>query len=1125
MDSLWLLLGIVVLASTLIDVFLTALNFDESGFLGDRVAAAQWRLLRRGTRRLPRRWRPVALRQVTGLQVVTTIAVWVCGTILGYGLIYYSRLSPQSFTPSGGDRELNFFDALYFSAAQLSTVGGSVLTAETDPLRFLSILETLTGVVLISLILTYLLGVYDVISSLNLLCRQFSTTERGAGSAVTTLAPHFRDGQTQGLDGHLASVSDALTAYMDGLRMHHTAYYFQSGRDQFALPYALRMVGDTLAALRWGLPSGHPASTEPALPPLVFQYVEFADQLQDKLRWRDVQVPEVVSKETFEAHAGRSTQPGPRDRWVMRFLGLDARMAELAEVEPLTDLDDTYQRYSGWLPFAHRAELTTLAVSDNLDYQPLIVTDTPVTLLNEHNPVVLESVQPVPALPPPARRDETVPGRTRLGPRLLRSRASLADPGNVRLRAATRALLAAAASVVTVHLLLSAAGQERALPAAIFSGFVAMISTGVATAPGVRDRRLASLLVVFPVWVVLLLGAVTTDVDWLRGAVLVAVAFIGVGSARLGALWGSLGGAAFMAFYFALILRLDLDDLPWFAAGALIGAVWAYVSAHLLLPDRRAQMLRHGVRSLTEQMTASVDTLVDAVSWARWDPEVRHRVSLDMKRMHRGAAFVAAQLSAATDEAQVAPRDAEGLRLRIFDAELAMMTLKSAARGATGTTLTLETRARLAGRLELLRADLTARRAPSASGIVSALLPDPPEPPPQGWAPEAQRLLRAIDGFHRAVVALANWGTDPTTIAPLDPHDPQADAALASLEARAPTPSPVLASRFGPSLRRAVQAAVATAVSLGIGAVVSGAHQYWATLAAYQTLGSTDGETLTKGVRRVVGTVAGAAVGFAVAIASNGSDAVMVPVLALSLFASVYYRPVATGTSTFWTTLIFAGVYEYLGALTSVTLEQRIIETVLGALAALAVAWWVLPTRTRSKINRDIATLTKDLQVVSAGGLERLSGSEEISRGAIQQRLLEMDRKVRSLREDAAPIRYSLGSYEAGGIESQLTAVWSMTATTRELAQSVEQARAEGADTSGPDWLGIRVQLEQNATALLEALSDRIPNQVTGNLDPSVDEDQFAPRAQEIFSLADRLNRTMLALVDSLSPERPDEEE
>ena len=358
MESLWLTLGIIILVVTLADVFLSALNFDESGFLTGPATEMQWRLLRRGTRRLPRSWRPTALRQVTGLQVVVTIMIWVFGTILGYGLIYYSQMSPSSFSvASGGDRELTLFNGLYFSAAQLATVGGSVLTAETDTLRFLSILESLTGVVLISLILTFLLGVYDVIGSLSTLCRQFSTTERGAGSSVATLTPYFRDGRVEGLGDHLEAISDSLTSYMDGLRLHHAAYYFQSGRDQFALPYALTMVGGTLGALRWGLPRGHPASEEPRLPALVFQYVEFADQLQDRLRWRDVEVPEVVSRDVFVAHARGGTLDVPRDQWVMSFLALSARMSKLAAVDPLADLDDAYQRYSEWLPFAHRSQL------------------------------------------------------------------------------------------------------------------------------------------------------------------------------------------------------------------------------------------------------------------------------------------------------------------------------------------------------------------------------------------------------------------------------------------------------------------------------------------------------------------------------------------------------------------------------------------------------------------------------------------------------------------------------------------------------------------------------------------------------------------------------------------------
>jgi len=45
-------LGIVVLVLGLLDVFLTALNYEEAGFLATRLCALPWHCLRRITRRL-----------------------------------------------------------------------------------------------------------------------------------------------------------------------------------------------------------------------------------------------------------------------------------------------------------------------------------------------------------------------------------------------------------------------------------------------------------------------------------------------------------------------------------------------------------------------------------------------------------------------------------------------------------------------------------------------------------------------------------------------------------------------------------------------------------------------------------------------------------------------------------------------------------------------------------------------------------------------------------------------------------------------------------------------------------------------------------------------------------------
>ena len=89
MHQFWIILGTLVLIVAFIDVFLVVLNYDETGFLATRLCRLQWYCLRNVTRHLSRRWRPFALRQVTGLNVFLCVAVWLGCVVVGFGFIYY----------------------------------------------------------------------------------------------------------------------------------------------------------------------------------------------------------------------------------------------------------------------------------------------------------------------------------------------------------------------------------------------------------------------------------------------------------------------------------------------------------------------------------------------------------------------------------------------------------------------------------------------------------------------------------------------------------------------------------------------------------------------------------------------------------------------------------------------------------------------------------------------------------------------------------------------------------------------------------------------------------------------------------------------------------------------------
>ena len=1129
MDTVWLLLGVVVLGATLLDVFLTALGFGGSGPLSELAMRLQWRALRRVTRRLPRSWRPMALRQVTGAQVVAVVLLWVGGTTLGYALVYLGLMTPTSFTVAGPGPGRDLLGALYLSAAQLTTVGGASLTPQTDALRLLTVAESLTGALLLVLLVTFLLRLYAVTGRLSRLCAQFVTAERGAGTPVASVARYFRDGRPHGLDRHVQAVGDGFSAYTDGVRLHHVAYYVQSGRDRFALPYALRMVGGTIGALRWGLPTGHPGADLPGLSSLTYAFLEFGDQLQARLRWTSADVPAVVDAARFARIARGQARGDEHDGWAARFVRLDHDMAELAAVEPIADLDDTYRRYAQWLPFAYRAQQIATAVGRDLDYQPVIVPDHRFAEPAPGGADAPRDVEQYVTTPVPQPRTDGAPptGRLSRWRTFVDDHVAQVDPGRARLRSASRALLAAVVAGGAGALVVRALGGDGP-GAAVFGAFVAMLSTGIAVDKTLRGRRVTSVLLVVPAVLVVVLGALAAGSPTWTAVLAVGIAVVGAWVGRFGPRWAALGRVTFMVYYFALLQRLRLPEVELYVATAVLGVAAGFLLNYVVLPERPVRVLRSAIVGFGRELVTSVDTLVDAASWARWDPDVRARVEVDQHRLERGATFLAGQLTGEPDATGVDPVRGVALRLRIFDTTLAAAHLTGAVRDVTGTAVSLELRGRLAGRLELLRAQLAGfSPGPGAPGAAPG--PWDPTGPPAAWPRAARALHHATNELYRARTALAAAEVAPLDPAAVDPATPrradlddEADDARALDElawndagSRQPT------GGVPPASRRAVQAGVAVAAALGVGEAVSSTHQYWAMLPAYQVLGGTDGETVVKGAQRVAGTVAGAVVGFAIAIAAGGEAWVLVPLLALAVFASTYFRPVSPAVATVWTTMMFAVIYEFLGRLTPVALGLRVVETLLGAAAALLVARFVLPVRTRSALAADASTLVRDVAVVLSAVLARLDGSASVPARSVQDQLLVVERDARAVSSTAAPLRRSAGAAGAGGIERRLTALWSLTYDTRHLVRAVgravDSADADAVDLSAPDWRAVRATLDANVSALLDVLAGRLPPAVEPDLPVALPDDGGSPQAAVLRRLT-RINETLVVLVGQISP-------
>jgi hypothetical protein len=100
------------------------------------------------------------------------------------------------------------------------------------------------------------------------------------------------------------------------------------------------------------------------------QFERFTDYLHGQLGWRS-DVPTPVSFEEFSAaHEGTAATS---DLWAGRFLRMSRDMEQLARLAPAHEPQEVYMRYRHWLPFAYRCDRAMSAVSEALDYQPVLL--------------------------------------------------------------------------------------------------------------------------------------------------------------------------------------------------------------------------------------------------------------------------------------------------------------------------------------------------------------------------------------------------------------------------------------------------------------------------------------------------------------------------------------------------------------------------------------------------------------------------------------------------------------------------------------------------------------------------------------------------------------------------------
>lgn len=1123
MDVFWIAVGALVLVATLTDTFLTVLSYNESGLFVNRIVRVTWIGIRSLTRRMSRRWRPLVLRQVTGVLLVTTVVWWVAGIVVGWALIYYGAILADQIEVHRGAPD-GFWAALYLSLGQFSTVGVHNMTPVHPVIDILTVLQALSSVILVSMTVTFLLNVFGAIRALHALCSDFGEGGRGAGDPLDVLVPFFAGGLPHDVNRLLSDLRVDLGAYADSLRANRAAYYFQSGEDSFSVPYAIHSTSGVVAALRWGLPSSASIADAPDLPRLQRGIEGFRRWLDGAIGFRYTRPPARLDRARFEAELRRFDEgllaiDEPGDPWLARFHAMCRRMAELTRpsepvptfAEVFADLDDAYTRYRAWLPFASSMQQFTAAVARDLDYQPLYRRGTPQPLgsLASDAPVSPEPhVSSGPAAPSPRR--------SRGLRAWLRRRRLFIDPGSFRMAAGLRSLGAAVAAV----LITLACAELLGLPGpqlAVFAGMMTIFSAAAAEPAGTGVRRLAGLLAIVPMTVSLGLAALLRDDLWVVVPAIAATAFLAVFAGRLGPRWGSLGQLGFIAFYFAMLQGATLGTLPGLVLAGSVAIVCGMAVAMLPEADTRHRVIGAGVTGYVEHVAQYLSRVTNAILEGSVDRRTERAIAGDARAVRTAGTMLAGRLhmtsghfrsgrSLTADEVLV-------LRGRLLAVDVAVAGLADALPSSSEPGLTLEEAAHLGADAEGALAAL--RDEPAEGGAVGATSRH--EELPLGSGARARAVhaelahlveaVRALQGTSESELRAAAAGVEAEVSLPFD-----ADA-LANVGAGGAAPT------GRPANRRAAQAALATGSALAVGAMISPAHPYWAAMPAYAVLQNSDGETRVRALERILGTVLGAFAGFALAALTMNTPWVDVLLIAVCVFAMGFARGVSAGWQTVWQTALFALLYDVLGRLDLEVVHIRLVETAVGAIIAAVVAAAVLPLRTRARVLSSMAEAVASTGRVASLALSRLAGDrvpdEEIA--AAQFAMME---SVSHASEAATPVRRDPGSLRRSGVEAQLTALWAAAAAARQLAISARRSPGEGIAL----WKAAASDTAENVAGTLAVLSGSLPSHVRRPSDIGAPEglasgaDITTQTDADMLTHVRSLNRALLALDDAVKP-------
>ncbi|WP_377805904.1 two pore domain potassium channel family protein [Azospirillum sp. A29] len=249
-------LGILLILIILLDIFLTVLYARlGTSLIAAGVGRLVWASFVKASKLAGSR---PGSRQGTVLSfcgpviLVLLVGVWALGLTLGAALIMHPELG-TSIRATNGDTPTDFVTAMYAGGTSMAIVGASDFTPHSSIMRLLFLFNSLIGMSVMSLTLTYLMQVYTALQRRNVLAMNIHFLSGCTGDAAELLARLGPEGQFSGGYTNLSELGVELTQAKEAHHFYPVLFYFRFSDPYHSVSRSTLVVLDTVSLIESAL--------------------------------------------------------------------------------------------------------------------------------------------------------------------------------------------------------------------------------------------------------------------------------------------------------------------------------------------------------------------------------------------------------------------------------------------------------------------------------------------------------------------------------------------------------------------------------------------------------------------------------------------------------------------------------------------------------------------------------------------------------------------------------------------------------------------------------------------------------------------------------------------------------